>query len=86
MTWEQNYGCFVKDTMLIRHPKLSTKFAKKYGHEILRLPPYHCELNAIELIWADEKNYVARENKGLTLNQAEELFRKKPRWKIVNNL
>ena len=31
--------------------------------EVLHLPPYHCELNAIELIWADEKNFVARENK-----------------------
>ena len=56
--------------------KVIDNIAKKYGHEILRLPPYHCELNAIELIWADEKNYVARENKELTLNHVEELFRK----------
>ena len=32
--------------------------AKKYGHKVIPLPPYHCDLNAIELIWADEKNYV----------------------------
>ena len=57
--------------------KVIDNIAKKYGHEILRLPPYHCELNAIELIWADEKNYVARENKELTLNHVEELFRKR---------
>ena len=57
--------------------KLSTTLQKKYGHEILCLPPYHCELNAIELIWADEKNNVARENKELTLNHVEELFRKR---------
>ena len=43
----------------------------------MRLPPYQCELNAIELIWADKKNYVARENKELTLNHVEELFRKR---------
>ena len=36
--------------------------------EVLRLPPYHCELNAIELIWADEKNFVARENKEMTID------------------
>ena len=43
------------------------KIAKKYGMEVLRLPPYHCELNAIELIWAHEKNFVARENKEMTI-------------------
>ena len=30
--------------------KIVEEIAKKYGHEVLRLPPYHCELNAIELI------------------------------------
>ena len=39
------------------------KIAYKYGHEIVRLPPYHCQLNPIELIWGIEKNYVASENK-----------------------
>ena len=47
--------------------------------EVLRLPPYHCELNAIELIWADEKNFVARENKEMTIEHVETLFRKKAR-------
>ena len=27
------------------------EWAKEMGHEVLRLPPYHCELNPIELIW-----------------------------------
>ena len=51
--------------------------AKEYGHEILRLPPYHCELNPIELAWAAEKNYVAGENKDMSLGSVEKLFRKK---------
>lgn len=25
---------------------------KEHGHEVLRLPPYHCDLNPIELIWS----------------------------------
>jgi transposase len=30
---------------------------KAEGHEVLRLPPYNCQYNAIELAWADCKNY-----------------------------
>lgn len=30
------------------------------GHQILRLPPYHCQFNAIELIWGVSKNYYDR--------------------------
>ena len=36
------------------------EIAKKWGHEILRLPPYHCDLNPEELIWAQVKSYVAK--------------------------
>ena len=51
--------------------------AKEYEHEILRLLPYHCELNPIELAWAAEKNYVAGENKDMSPDSVEKLFRKK---------
>ena len=57
--------------------KVIDNIAKRSGHEVLRLPPYHCDLNAIELIWADEKNFVARENKEMTLESVEKLFRKR---------
>ena len=43
----------------------------------MRLPPYHCDLNAIGLIWANEKNFVARENTEMTMKFAEELFRRR---------
>nr|XP_042912462.1 uncharacterized protein LOC122272631 [Parasteatoda tepidariorum] len=35
---------------------------KEQGHDVLRLPPYHCDLNPIELIWADIKRYVRERN------------------------
>ena len=57
--------------------KVMETVAEEYGHEILRLPPYHCELNPIELAWAAEKNYVAGENKDMSLDSVEKLFRKK---------
>jgi transposase len=36
------------------------EIAKKHGHEILRTPPYHPELQPIELCWGIVKNYVAK--------------------------
>ena len=60
-----------------KNAKVVDKIAKKYGMEVLRSPPYHCELNAIELIWAEEKNFVARENKEMTIEHVETLFRKR---------
>jgi transposase len=36
--------------------------AKNGGHNTLRLPPYHYELNPIELAWAMVKGYVKQHN------------------------
>lgn len=30
---------------------------EKAGHEVLRLPPYHCQFNAIEMVWSQAKRY-----------------------------
>lgn len=35
---------------------------KQHGHELLRLPPYHCDLNPIEKIWSIAKRRVAEKN------------------------
>jgi transposase len=34
--------------------------AEQYGHKVLRLPPYHCIFNPIELIWGIAKQYYNR--------------------------
>jgi transposase len=36
------------------------EMAYSYGHKVLRLPPYHCQFNPIELIWGITKNYYDR--------------------------
>ncbi|XP_068250360.1 uncharacterized protein [Palaemon carinicauda] len=36
--------------------------ASKHGHKVVRLPPYHCQYNPIELIWSQVKQYVAKKN------------------------
>ena len=46
---------------------------REHGQEILRLPPYHCELNPIELIWSQIKGYVARQNNAFKLKPVVEL-------------
>ncbi|RZF32437.1 hypothetical protein LSTR_LSTR001901 [Laodelphax striatellus] len=46
---------------------------KAQGFDVLRLPPYHPELNTIELIWADVKNWVASHNVTFKFNDVERL-------------
>ncbi|GBP36407.1 hypothetical protein EVAR_87986_1 [Eumeta japonica] len=37
---------------------------EQYGHKVVSLPPYHCDLNAIELIWSLLKRRIAEKNVG----------------------
>ena len=72
--YEPNFGKQERD----RYPaKIVESIAKNAGHETLRLPPHHWELNPIEMVWGVLKNYVATENKDMTLKSVEELFRKR---------
>lgn len=50
------------------------EMAKEHNIIILRLPPYHCELNPIELIWAEIKNYVASRNTTFKFADVMRLF------------
>jgi hypothetical protein len=49
------------------------KIAKLDGHEVLRTPFRHCELNPIEIIWAQVKGFVAENNTTLRLKDVKEL-------------
>ncbi|KAJ8930819.1 hypothetical protein NQ314_016351 [Rhamnusium bicolor] len=48
---------------------------EQHGRKVLRLPPYHPELNPIEKIWAMVKNRVAARNITFKLNDVEGLAR-----------
>ncbi|GBM61225.1 hypothetical protein AVEN_65357-1 [Araneus ventricosus] len=50
------------------------KIASETGHKVLRLPPYHCELNPIELIWAQVKCYIAHQNQTFKLPEVKNLL------------
>lgn len=41
---------------------------------VLRLPPYHCELNPIELAWSVAKNHVKLNNKSFKLLDVKNLL------------
>lgn len=50
------------------------ELAMAAGHRVLRLPPRHCELNPIELVWAKMKGHVARNNSTFKLADTKILF------------
>jgi transposase len=49
------------------------QIALEMGHEVLRLPPYHCQYNPIELIWAQVKSEVASKNVTYKISDVEKL-------------
>lgn len=38
------------------------KIAIENGYRVIKLPPYHCELNPIEMIWSELKAHIRRNN------------------------
>ncbi|KAH9640050.1 hypothetical protein HF086_017611 [Spodoptera exigua] len=53
---------------------------KEHGHEVVRLPPYMCDLNPIEYVWNLVKQRVANKN----INQAEREIEKLTRDAITS--
>ncbi|XP_050064711.1 uncharacterized protein LOC126553608 [Aphis gossypii] len=48
--------------------------AETHNRTILRLPPYHCELNPIELEWANVKDHVKKNNTSYKLSDVKTLL------------
>ncbi|KAE9543745.1 hypothetical protein AGLY_002141 [Aphis glycines] len=62
---KDTYDKYVIDEYAIDNKKLA-----------LRLPPYHCELNSIELAWSTVKNYVRTHNSTFKIKDVLELLKK----------
>ncbi|KAJ4445058.1 hypothetical protein ANN_06857 [Periplaneta americana] len=76
----RNNKAVLQERLDIREQRVSyLRAIKKYreeamnGHCVLRLPPYSPELNPLELIWADIKQWVAGQNTTFKLEQVMKL-------------
>ncbi|XP_072400478.1 uncharacterized protein [Diabrotica undecimpunctata] len=67
------------------HKYVVDEMALSHGVLVHRLPPYHCELNPIELIWAQVKTEVARRNTTFKLCDVKVLFDEAIRNVTVDN-
>ena len=46
---------------------------REAGHMVLHVPPYQCDLNPIEMIWAQLKHHVAVNNVSLKLTDVQQI-------------
>ncbi|KAM7308216.1 uncharacterized protein ISCGN_011850 [Ixodes scapularis] len=59
--------------------------AERAGCTVVRLPPYHCEFNPIELIWAQIKNRVAARNRMFKTGDVERLLKEEAEQVTASN-
>ncbi|XP_049808947.1 uncharacterized protein LOC126252124 [Schistocerca nitens] len=64
----------VKNHRTVHNEYAIDEMAKNARKTVLRIPPYHCELNAIELVWPRIKGYVAAKNKTYKMPEVEVLL------------
>ncbi|XP_045167719.2 uncharacterized protein LOC123531006 [Mercenaria mercenaria] len=55
------------------HKFVVDNILKNHGHDCIRLPPYHADLNAIELIWDNLKRQIAVHNFKFNLKEVSSL-------------
>jgi transposase len=78
ISWEQNMNKPVLCNIIKQHKDKFKKFridalAEESGFNVLRLPPYHCDINPIEQIWSQIKRYVTAENTTFKIQDVERL-------------
>ncbi|KAJ8894893.1 hypothetical protein PR048_000200 [Dryococelus australis] len=75
------YGMLKKELLnIVNQHKLACnefavdEMARDAGKCVLRIPPYHCELNPIELVWGRIKGFVAAKNGSYKLSDIKVLL------------
>lgn len=49
----------------------NNELVKSYGHGVIKLPPYYCQFNSVEIIWSSVKGHVA-DNKKFIMSEMEQ--------------
>lgn len=57
-----------------RNKEFLDHVAEEHGHRLLRLPSYHCDLNPIELVWAQMNACIRRQNTSGSIQEVEGLL------------
>ena len=74
------YGKLTKAVLVAHIPKkqkryVTNEMCANAGVKLLRLPPYHCEFNPIELVWAKSNAEVAKRNVQYKLNDSMRIMK-----------
>lgn len=64
----------VRENKSLYNKYVVDELAAQSGVTVMRLPPYHCELNPIELVWAQVKGHVARNNRTFKMVEVKKLL------------
>ena len=72
LSYNLNIPFSATDTKKVLYEKIKQK-KTPVVYEVLRTPVRHCELNPIELIWAQVKGFVAKNNTTFRLKDVKEL-------------
>nr|CAD7418095.1 unnamed protein product [Timema cristinae] len=57
---ENNNVAFLDETWTFSQGYKINEMVRECGHQVLRLPPYHCQYNPIQLVWANCKGYYKK--------------------------
>ncbi|RZB58837.1 DDE 3 domain containing protein, partial [Asbolus verrucosus] len=66
-TWLYQNGSSIR--LWVHESDLKNETLRENGHEVLRLPPYHCQYNPIEMAWGFCKSYYNKHIKSQPLSK-----------------
>jgi len=66
--------CLVKSVQDEFDTNIIDKKCETLGYEVLRLPKHHCELNPMDMVWDQVKNYINNKDSSFSKGDASKLL------------